>query len=40
MTRNEKLVEKIRQYLVKDLGREPTEKELASNLPIFLCTVP
>ena len=31
---------KLRKYLTRELGREPTEEELASKLPIFLCKVP
>ncbi len=38
--RAEKLTEKLRKYLTRELGREPTEEELASKLPIFLCKVP
>jgi hypothetical protein len=34
------LVDKLRKYLTKELGREPTEKELVGQLPIFLCKVP
>lgn len=33
----DKFVEFFREHLTKELGREPTEKELVDKLPVFLC---
>ena len=33
----DKFVEIFREHLTKELGREPTEKELVDKLPVFLC---
>ena len=33
-----KLAKKIRDKLRKELGREPTQKELMKKLPVIICT--
>jgi hypothetical protein len=33
-----KLAEMIRERLRKELGREPTQKELLKKLPVIVCT--